>query len=203
MEFLEVRLRAAEGAVPPLKDFYGERLGATRLEFAPSAGAPFYHVALLVPGDRFDAALAWARERVELLADPETGDVIFEFDNWDARACYFHDAAANIVELIAHRGLDHNGRKGDFRRAELLGVSELGLVGEPLSLAAGLAEYGLELWDGSVEPGRLAFVGEKGRTLILVPPGRGWLPTGRPAEPHPVDVLLKAGGGRIRRIRLP
>ena len=183
MEFLEVRLRAAEGAVPPLKDFYGERLGATRLQFAPSAGAPFYHVALLVPGDRFDAALAWARERVELLADPETGDVIFEFDNWEARACYFHDAAANIVELIAHRGLDHNGRKGDFRRAELLGVSELGLVGEPLLLAAGL--------------------GEKGRTLILVPPGRGWLPTGRPAEPHPVDVLLKVGGGRIRRIRLP
>jgi len=99
--------------------------------------------------------------------------------------------------------LDHNGKEGDFRRAELLGVSELGLVGEPLSLAAGLTEYGLELWDGSLEPGRLAFVGEKGRTLILVPPGRGWLPTGRPAEPHPVDVLLKVGGGRIRRIRLP
>ena len=82
-------------------------------------------------------------------------------------------------------------------------AAELGLVGEPLLLAAGLAEYGLELWDGSLEPGRLAFVGEKGRTLILVPPGRGWLPTGRPAEPHPVDVLLKVGGGRIRRIRLP
>ena len=109
----------------------------------------------------------------------------------------------NIVELIAHRGLDHNGRQGDFRRAELLGVSELGLVGAPSSLAAGLAEYGLELWEGSLEPGRLAFVGEKGRTLILAPPGRGWLPTGRPAEPHPVDVLLKAGGGRIRRFRLP
>ena len=50
------------------------------------------------------------------------------------------------------------------------------------------------------------FVGEKARTLILAPPGRGWLPTGRPAEPHPVEARLsgspkgEAGleGGRYR-----
>ena len=49
----------------------------------------------------------------------------------------------------------------------------------------------LRLWDGTVDdPGRLAFVGEKARTLILAPPGRGWMPTGRPAEPHPLEVTL-------------
>jgi hypothetical protein len=49
----------------------------------------------------------------------------------------------------------------------------------------------LGLWDGTVdEPGRLAFVAEKARTLILSPVGRGWLPTGRPAEPYPVEVVL-------------
>ena len=59
-------------------------------------------------------------------------------------------------------------------------------------MAAPLAQQlGLELWDGTVdEPGRLAFVGERARTLILSPPGRGWLPTRRAAEPHPVDALL-------------
>lgn len=49
----------------------------------------FYHSAVLVPGDRFDAALTWLRERVDL-------------GFWDARACYCHDPAGNIVEPIAH-----------------------------------------------------------------------------------------------------
>ena len=40
---------------------------------------------------------------------------------------------------------------------------------------------------------RLAFVGEKARTLILCRAGRPWLPTGRPAEAHPVEVVLVAG----------
>ena len=49
----------------------------------------------------------------------------------------------------------------------------------------------LELWDGTLdEPGRLAFIGERGRTLILSPEGRGWLPTGRPAERHPVEAMI-------------
>ena len=84
------------------------------LELRAAAGAPFYHFALLVPGDRFDAALAWARERVELLPDRETGEVVFDFTNWDARAVYFHDPAGNIVELIAHRGIGEGGVTGPF-----------------------------------------------------------------------------------------
>jgi catechol 2,3-dioxygenase-like lactoylglutathione lyase family enzyme len=184
------------------------RVGESEVEFVPSGGDPFYHFALLVPGDRFDAALEWVRERVELLPDRETGDAVFDFSNWDALACYFEDPAGNIVELIAHREMGPNGVRGPFDPGELLGFSELGLVGEPKTIAAALQELDLNLWDGTVdEPGRLAFIGEKGRTLILSPPGRGWLPTGRPAEPHPVEVVLSDGprreiqieGHRIRR----
>jgi hypothetical protein len=52
-------------------------------------------------------------------------------------------------------------------------------------------QLGLEVWDGSVsEPPGVAFIGQKARTLIVVPPGRGWLPTRRPAEAHGLDVLL-------------
>ena len=74
----------------------------------------------------------------------------------------------------------------------MLGLSEVGLVCDPPSLAEELErELGLEVWDGAVEgEGRLAFVGEKARTLILCRAGRGWLPTGRPAEAHPVEVTL-------------
>jgi catechol 2,3-dioxygenase-like lactoylglutathione lyase family enzyme len=202
MRFAEVTLSAPSD----LRDFYGETLGLpldgeaivvgeTRMLFRAEDGGAFYHFALLVPGDRFAAALVWTRERVELLGD------VFDFEAWDARAVYFHDPAGSIVELIAHHGLDANGRSGRFAAEEFVGFSELGLVGDPRELLRRLEEIGLELWDGTVdEPDRLAFVGEKGRTLILAPPGRGWLPTGRPAEPCAVDVLLETP--RPTRFRL-
>jgi hypothetical protein len=193
MRFAEVTLAAPLD----LRDFYGGELGLpldgeaivvgeTRLRFEVEEGDAFYHFALLVPGDRFDAALAWGRERVELLGD------VFEFENWDAEAVYFHDPAGNIVELIAHHGLEENGRSGGFTAAELLGFSELGIVGDKAQQLRRLESRGLSLWDGTMdEPDRLAFVGEKGRTVILAPPGRGWLPTGRQAEPHPVEFVLE------------
>jgi hypothetical protein len=193
VRFAEVTLSASLD----LRDFYGGELGLpldgdaimigeTRLRFRVEPGGAFYHFALLVPGDRFPAALQWTRGRVELLGD------VFEFENWDAEAVYFHDRAGSIVELIAHHGLEENGRAGIFAADELVGFSELGIVGDPPRLLQQLETEGLELWSGTVdEPDRLAFVGEKGRTLIIAPPGRGWLPTDRPAEPHPVEYVLK------------
>jgi hypothetical protein len=196
MRFAEVTLSGTAG----LPDFYRDvlelpldgdaiRIGETRLRFEPDDSGAFYHFALLVPGDRFDAALGWARQRVELLGE------VFDFDNWDARAVYFHDPAGNIVELIAHHGFEGSNRSGDFHPDELVGLSELGLVGDPPELLRRLEAVGLSLWDGEVEgPGRLGFVGERGRVLILAEPGRGWLPTGRPAEPHPVELVLELDG---------
>jgi hypothetical protein len=155
-----------------------------------AGGEPFYHFAFLVPGNRFEHALAWARARVELLPD-DSGEVVFDFRNWNALACYFHDPAGNIVELIAHRGIDETDAEDEFRGDELVGLSELGLVGDPNAMAGELARIGLRVWDGTIEqPGRLAFVGEQARTLILSPAGRGWLPTGRRAERHGLEAVL-------------
>jgi catechol 2,3-dioxygenase-like lactoylglutathione lyase family enzyme len=195
MRFLDVAFAAPDD----LGAFYGGhlglplengtvRVGETALRFEPAEGSPFYHVAFLVPGDRFDAALTWARERVEVL-----GDEIFESDEWDSTAFYFHDPAGNILELIAHHGLGESGRAGEFAAEELLGLSEVGLVGDRRELFGALESLGLELFRGTLdEPDRLAFVGERGRVLILAPPGRGWLPQGRPAERHPVTATIEA-----------
>lgn len=210
MRFARVTLYAPARALPELAEFYGDRLGLpilersreavaiavgeTRLELVGGGGDPFYHVALLVPGDRFDAALGWIRQRVDLLPDAESGDAVFAFTGWGAQAVYFHDPAGSIVELIAHTGLGESGAGGAVSGAELVGLSEVGLVGDTAALAGTLGEkLGLELWDGRVGvEGWLGFVGEKARTLILSPPGRGWLPTERPAEPHPLEIVLAA-----------
>jgi hypothetical protein len=177
VRFVEVRLAAPAHLVSELHDFYARLdTGEAKLEFNAAEGEPFYHFALLTPPRRF---LGLLEETVEPLPDRETGEVVFDFEAWNAKAFYFHDPAGNIVEVIAHTGIDEPG------------LSELGLVGDPNELAPPLLELGLELWDGTLdEPGRLAFLGERGRTLILSPQGRGWLPTGRPAEPHPVEAVI-------------
>jgi hypothetical protein len=208
MDFLRVGLDAPARLLPAVADFYGIclgfdrlegaegvlgfRVGATRVRFRPSETAAFYHFALLAPGDRFDRLLDWASERTTLLPDPDSGELVFDFTGWGARACYFHDPAGNIVELIAHRGIGERGSEGPFAADELLGFSELGLVGDTAAIAELLrSRLGLELWDGTLDgERRLAFVGEPAKTLILSPPGRPWLPTRRPAEPHPLDVTL-------------
>jgi catechol 2,3-dioxygenase-like lactoylglutathione lyase family enzyme len=154
---------------------------------------PFHHFALLVPGDRFDAARTWLGERVEPLVRDD-GETVFPFDFWDARAVYFHDPAGNIVELIAHAGTaERSGVAGVFSAAELAGLSEVGIVVDDMAAAVAALErdVGLELWSGSAE--QLAFVGAKAHTLILAPPGRGWLPTGRPSEPHAATVTVTGG----------
>jgi hypothetical protein len=172
-----VRLRAPEPRLAELQGFYAQLgTGETELEFVAGQGNPFYHFAFLAPPARFDELLTGTAEP---LPDPDTGDVVFGFEDWDAKAFYFHDPAGNIVEFVAHQGIEEEG------------LSELGLVGEPRALAAALEPLGLELWDGTLEhEGRLAFLGERGHTLILTPPGRGWMPTGRPAEAHPVEAEL-------------
>jgi hypothetical protein len=205
-EIALVRLAAPAALLPELAAFYGDllglpaalagdtvtvRVGETTLELVAAEGAPFYHVALLVPGDRFQAALAWADGRAGLLPDPETGDPVFDFSFWGALACYVHDPAGSIVELIAHRGIGESGAEGPFDAAELIGVSEVGIVCDPPPAAAALEQLGLHVWDGTAEgESRLAFVGEQARTLILCRAGRPWLPTGRPAEAWPVDVVV-------------
>ena len=129
---------------------------------------------------------------------------MFRFDAWDADACYVHDPAGNIVELIAHHGVAEALGRGAFHAGELAGISEAGLVvTDPPAAAGTLAAVGLELWSGGVEgEDALAFIGRQAHTLILCAPGRPWLPTHRPAECHPVTATVAAGGGETVTVRV-
>lgn len=209
-ELLRVRLTAPAGALGALGEFYGRTLGlpvtdepgglgvtvgGSVLAFHEASGTaqPFYHVALLVAGARFAAGERWLRARVDLLPRAETGGSTFPFPFWDAQACYWLDPAGSILELIGHADVPSAvAASAPFTPGELLGVSEVGLVVDSPAAAARTLEerLALPLWSGDVVTGNLGFVGSKAHTLIVCPPGRGWLPTGRPAEPHPVEVTL-------------
>jgi len=217
VRFVRVILEADESKADALRDFYAGALGlanagpstfqvgATTLEFRPAVqGEPFYHFALRVPRNRFDAAQTWLGAHAALLPDEETGDTRFDFTFWNAEACYVHDPCGNIVELIAHHELpEETAGDGPFEGGELLGVCELGAAGDDIpAMAQALDALGIELWDGTIdEPGRLAFMGGRDGVLILAPLSRGWLPTGRPSEPWPVEAVV--AGERDAEIVLP
>jgi catechol 2,3-dioxygenase-like lactoylglutathione lyase family enzyme len=221
MQILNLKLEAAEARVGELWRFYAEELGfpeirsggtplvlgfgRTVIEFRPvGRRRPFDHFALRVPRNRFTAAREWLAKRTELLPDVESGSTEFRFDNWNADACYALDPCGNIIELIAHHELPEEGPEGiPFSANELLGVCELGLVGaDTRKMASALVTLGIPLWDGTVdEPGRLAFMGDREGALILSPEGRGWMPTGRAAERHPVEALVS--GERDAEATLP
>ena len=215
MKILRARLQTASESAEALRRFWGGGVGYTELEFEPVPdGRPFYHFALRVARNRFEEARAWLTSRSPLLADRD-GRTTFEFDFWNAQACYAHDPGDNLVELIAHRELpDESPVEGPFGPDELIGMCELGVLGPDMrAMAAALEPLGIGLWSGSLdEPGGLAFMGGRDGVLILSEPGRGWLPTGRPAELWPVDVTVAGaadlevsvpGGHRVSTVSLP
>ena len=204
MRILRARLQTAADSVDDLARFYGGlpfRVGETVVELEPVGDGrrPFYHFALRVPRNRFEEARAWLALRAQLLAG-KRGETTFEFDFWNAQACYALDPGDNIVELIAHRELpDESPAAGAFRVDELLGICELGLVvPDTRAAAAALEPLGITLWSGTLdEPGGLAFMGGRDGVLILSEPGRGWMPTDRLAEIWPVEVVV-AGSADAR-----
>jgi hypothetical protein len=211
VEIVDLSFETPQETTTALREFYLDRLGFDEVRasdshvFSFEAGAAiarfsgaresaaFYHFALLAPGNRFDAAYEWLGARSLLLPNPESGGTVFDFGSWDALACYCLDPAGNILEVIAHRGIAESSRDGAFEAAEMAGFSEVGLVvGDKAQALSELERLGLRAWDGEIrDPARLVFIGQRARTLILSPPGRGWLPTGRPAEMHPVRIVLK------------
>jgi hypothetical protein len=193
------QLPVAAETVEALRAFYADwgadgltlSTGPGEIEFVPADGRPFHHFALLVPGGRFEAAREWVAGLTPLLAEPGSTETTFDFDDWDALACYVEDPAGNIVELIAHAELCPSDRSGPFDPGELCGISEMGLVvHDRLAARATLAASGLVEWSAWGGPDPLSFIGRKGHTLILASPPRGWLPTWVPAVACPASVEI-------------
>jgi hypothetical protein len=142
--------------------------------------------------------------RTGLLPDEESGETTFRFDNWNADACYAHDPCGNIVEVIAHHELPEESPESPaFSADELLGLCELGLVGADLrKMANALDTLGILCGTGPwmSRDGLLSWATAEG-VLILSQEGRGWMPTGRAAERHPVEALVS--GERNAQVTLP
>jgi catechol-2,3-dioxygenase len=183
VRILEVVLPAPDPEA--LAAFHGPGYGASRLRFEPGP-AVCSHFAVNVPPQRFEEAVAWARERGEILDD----DV--PFPAWSARSAYFFDPGGNIVELIARErapGVDL-----------FLEISEVGLPVADVGAAVESLEDELGLPHFSGNRRDFSAVGDDRGLFIVVPVGRPWLFTEEPAPDVPVRVTIEADRGGFERV---
>jgi hypothetical protein len=160
---------------------------------------PRYHYAINVPGGRTDEALAWLGERVDVLPF-ESGEVVMRFDWIGADSFYFHDAGRNVVELMVREDLAaDDGRP--FRPGHLLEIGEIGMASEDVPATSEALRQALAAptyWGGG---DGLTAVGDATGAVLVSPRGRGWIPTGLPAEPWPTTIV--AGGDTPGRTEIP
>ncbi|MGH2800564.1 MAG: hypothetical protein ACRDM0_23435, partial [Thermoleophilaceae bacterium] len=164
MRIHEVVLPAADPE--ELAAFHGPAYGASRIRFERGP-AVCSHVAVNVAPQRFEEAVGWARERVELVDD----DV--PFPAWRARSAYFFDPGRNIVELIA--------RERAPGEDLFLEISEVGLPVADVGAAVEWLETELGLPHFSGNRRDFSAVGDDRGLFIVVPVGRPWLFTDAPA----------------------
>ena len=171
------------------------RIGASLLTYRQIEGddEPYYHVAFNIPENKIDRAIEWSAERIELIPRSGTDDPIVHFRNIDAHSVYFFDPAGNLLEFIARHELA-NSAEGAFEAADLLNISEIGIVVDDVEETVGslTRELGVQKYPPSRPPSdRFSALGDANGTLILVRRGRIWLMTDDlPGAVFPTEVLL-------------
>lgn len=202
------QLTIATGDLEGQAVFYGERLGLpigrgdadeveVRLRESTirfrAAGPELdarYHFAINVPADSIHAAVAWLRERHEVLTfdgDPVRTDV-------GAGCVYFLDAAGNVVELIASPSIAPAGEES-FGPAALIEVGEIGIAAEDLDATVMAVEeaFGEGVYWGGGPDSELTAVGDRHAVVIVAPAGRGWIPVDLTARPLPTEIDADEG----------
>jgi catechol-2,3-dioxygenase len=163
--------------------------GASRLTFVAVPDDPgSHHFAFNVPENQIEEAADWLGERAPLVPGPG-GERVLDFSGWNADAVYCLDPAGNVVELIARHSLP-NASDVPFGPQALLEVSEVGMPVDdvPDEVARIEGELGIPLWDGD----RRGFtaLGDDHGLFIVVPRGRAWFPTDRPATSRPLATSI-------------
>jgi catechol-2,3-dioxygenase len=148
-----------------------------------------YHFAIDVQPRDFEEAHTHAQS-LGIIADPDGRDR-FQFETWNAEACYFRDPAGNIGEFIARRD-----RPEEPSNSPYLGLSEIGLATPDVAQVCTMlrSEAGLETYQGGTD--EFAAIGDVWGLFIVVREGRIWFPEGKTAaQALPLKVDFESRGG--------
>lgn len=171
---------------------YHVAAGYSDLRLIPGEEEAWFHFAFHVRGEAFERVVQQLESKVDLLPVDEEGSKIIEFESWKARAVYAHDPAGNIVEWITRP--DHEWRDIAAPMPDIPGLAEIGLPVPDIGIYRHKASLFLSIWKSSGE--EFTALGNEEGLVIMVPEGRGWLPTDRPAKFFPCSAVFEKGGRR-------
>ncbi|CAM3094515.1 VOC family protein [Paenibacillus lupini] len=168
--------------------------GYTRLTFKQANDRSIYHFAFNIEENKLESAVHFLKERTPLLSEGQ--DEIFHFKDWNAHACYFYDAAGNIVEFIARHNLVSQSA-GAFSIHDLIGISELGMPVEAVAdtILYCSNELGFAPWRGNgttFQP-----IGDEHGLFIVATIDRAWFPTQDQAEAAPFTVTIAGSNEQV------
>lgn len=166
------------------------KAGSTILHFKTTTDAsPFYHIAFTIAENMLEESTAFIRNK-ELAILPYEGNIHVDFPNWNAKSLYFHDNNDSILEFIVRYDLQYTAPL-PFNAKAIASVSEIGIVVDDVTTVANRLKNDHHIPFFSKGPVRDDFtvMGDDHGLLLVCATGRGWLPTGQPAEKHPVVVI--------------
>jgi hypothetical protein len=162
-------------------DRFTVEAGETQLTFIdrhPAPGTPpFYHFAFNIPENKIRQALEWQQARTPILAIPEQRRAsayppqVLDDRPSNAHSIFFNDPAGNLVEYIARHDLK-NGDSAPFGWADLLYVSEIGLIVDDVAGAAGKLADGTRLTPYKGGRADVAALGDEYGLILLMKRGR-------------------------------
>jgi hypothetical protein len=204
VEFQRIRLGTSK--LGEMRDYYATTLGLpttleggilkvtagkSALEFTAAAAGtkPYYHFAFNIPENKLAASMEWLRPRCPIFKSAD-GREVYNFANWNAHSCYFHDPAGNILEFIARHTLS-NAAAGGFDVRDILNVSEIALVAPALPAIAEKLKSDLGVHDYPGTSSGFMPIGNEHGLFILMSSGRAMLGGTALAEQHPVEVRIR------------
>lgn len=172
---------------------YHIAIGYSDLRLIQGEQEAWFHVAFHVRAPEFDGYLAMLQETIDLLPANPDGSFKREFPSWEAHSVYAHDPCGNIVEWIARPG--HAWTDLPIPTPAVTGIAEVGIPVPDVGAYQHRAGLFLPEWKPGGE--EFAIMGGTEGLILLVKEGRGWIPTGRPAEFFPCSGVLNHDGKRV------
>lgn len=187
------------------KDRVSFRAGNSLLHFSRDKTTNPVHFAFIIPGDSYEQANTWLKQRVTLL--PFEGREIIDFPNWNAKAQYFYDSDRNIVEFIARRDVE-SPWEAPFGVEAIKQIGEVGLPAKDLEALYEALNRLKPLPKYSGDFQRFGSAGDpEGLFILANPQEKDWFPTGDKIVPAHLcvrgDYNFEYQNGIIKEINTP
>lgn len=172
--------------------------GSSVLKFVRSFNIhPVYHFAFNIPCNLLKQALNFAKTRFRMIY-LEDGELIADFDNWNAKAFYFYDNNGNILEFIARYDLENDSTDG-FDTQAIESVSEIAVSTVSVNDLRNELETNHNIQPYHRQPPlpNFAALGDENGLIILSENGRHWFPTDVESRPFPLKIQVLEGGKRF------